>query len=87
VVVPVRGGVCIYVHVRVRACIFVCACVYPEFSLHTSCSQVPRGHFSLIVIDEAGMALEPEAVAPVAALLGEEYICLYFILFSNRAHL
>lgn len=31
---------------------------------------VPRGHFGLIVIDEAGQAMEPEAVAPVAGLLG-----------------
>ena len=30
---------------------------------------VPRGHFGVIVIDEAGHALEPEAVAPVATLL------------------
>ena len=33
--------------------------------------DVPRGHFSLVVVDEAGMAMEPEAIAPVAALLGE----------------
>jgi len=31
-----------------------------------------RGHFDLVVVDEAGQALEPEAVAPVAALLGTE---------------
>ena len=30
---------------------------------------VERGHFDLIVIDESGQALEPEAVAPVAMLL------------------
>lgn len=30
---------------------------------------VPRGHFDLILIDESGQALEPEAVAPVATLL------------------
>ena len=35
-------------------------------------ADVPRGHFSLIVVDESGMAMEPEAVAPVAALLGGE---------------
>ena len=31
-----------------------------------------RGHFDLVVVDEAGQALEPEAVAPVAALLGAD---------------
>ncbi|KAK3267242.1 hypothetical protein CYMTET_24188 [Cymbomonas tetramitiformis] len=31
---------------------------------------VPRGHFDMIVIDEAGQALEPEAAAPVCTLLG-----------------
>ena len=29
---------------------------------------VPRGHFDLLVIDEAAQALEPEALAPVATL-------------------
>ena len=33
---------------------------------------LPRGHFDLVVVDEAGQALEPEAVAPVAALLGAD---------------
>jgi len=33
---------------------------------------VPRGHFDLLVIDEAGQALEPEAVAPIATLLGSD---------------
>ena len=33
---------------------------------------VRRGHFGAVVIDEAGHALEPEAVAPVATLLGLE---------------
>ena len=32
---------------------------------------VPRGHFDMICVDEAGQAIEPEAVAPVAAMLGE----------------
>ena len=31
---------------------------------------VPRGHFDVIIIDESGHAWEPEAIAPVAALLG-----------------
>ena len=30
-----------------------------------------RGHFDLVVLDEAGQALEPEALAPATALLGE----------------
>ena len=30
-----------------------------------------RGHFDMIVVDESGQALEPEAVASAAALLGE----------------
>ena len=33
---------------------------------------VPHGHFDLIVIDEAGQALEPEATAPVCMLLGSD---------------
>eukprot|EP00966_Prymnesium_polylepis_P018080 417621-Prymnesium_polylepis.1 len=33
---------------------------------------VPRGHFSGVMIDEAGHALEPEAIAPVAMLLGAD---------------
>ena len=32
---------------------------------------IPRGHFDLVVIDEAGQALEPEAVAAFGALLSE----------------
>lgn len=30
---------------------------------------VPRGHFDVIIVDEAGQAIEPEAIAPAAALL------------------
>jgi helicase MOV-10 len=33
---------------------------------------VPRGHFETIFVDEGGQALEPEAVAPVAPLLGAD---------------
>jgi superfamily I DNA and/or RNA helicase len=33
---------------------------------------VERGHFDLILIDEAGQALEPEVMAPIAALLGPD---------------
>lgn len=33
---------------------------------------VERGHFDLIVLDESGQAIEPEAVAPVACLLGDK---------------
>ncbi|KAL3923501.1 MAG: hypothetical protein SGPRY_004197, partial [Prymnesium sp.] len=33
---------------------------------------VQRGHFNLVVIDEAGQALEPEAAAPLCTLLGPE---------------
>ena len=32
---------------------------------------IPRGHFDLVIIDEAGQALEPEAVAAFGALLSE----------------
>ena len=31
---------------------------------------VPRGHFDVICIDEGGQAVEPEAIGPVAGLLG-----------------
>lgn len=33
---------------------------------------IKRGHFDIIIIDEAGQAIEPETVAPVAALLGPQ---------------
>ena len=33
---------------------------------------VPRGHFDVIVVDEAGQALEPECLAPAAGLLGSD---------------
>jgi helicase MOV-10 len=33
---------------------------------------VKRGHFDLILVDEAGQALEPEVMAPIAALLGAD---------------
>ena len=33
---------------------------------------VPRGHFDLIVIDEAGQAFEAEAMAPIGCLLGPQ---------------
>eukprot|EP00966_Prymnesium_polylepis_P036905 856209-Prymnesium_polylepis.1 len=33
---------------------------------------VPRGHFDVVVVDEAGQALEPETVAPAASLLGTD---------------
>jgi len=33
---------------------------------------VPRGHFNVVVVDEAGQALEPETVAAVAGLLSPE---------------
>jgi len=35
----------------------------------------------------AGMALELEAVAPVAALLGEAYIYIHIYFFSHTIHL
>ena len=33
---------------------------------------VPRGHFSHIFIDEAGQAMEPEAMIPIKTLAGEK---------------
>jgi helicase MOV-10 len=39
---------------------FVCLCV---------CAGLPRGHFDMIVVDEAGQALEPEVMAAVGCLL------------------
>ena len=33
---------------------------------------VPRGHFDLIVVDEAGQSIEPETIAPAAALLNAD---------------
>ena len=33
---------------------------------------VPRGHFDIICIDEGGQAVEPEAIGPVAGLLGAD---------------
>jgi helicase MOV-10 len=33
---------------------------------------VPRGHFDLIVVDEAGQAFEAEAMAPIGCLLGPQ---------------
>ena len=33
---------------------------------------IPEGHFTHVFIDEAGQASEPEALIPLAGLLGEK---------------
>jgi hypothetical protein len=51
--------------------------VYKYINTHTLTPQLlPRGHFSLIVIDEAAQALEPEILIPLSLAGSNTRVCM-----------